>query len=92
MTEAEIDEFLDDALVELEEIRIDAKEGASRGSFALSYFPKVCLSRLRPAFLGYRMRSWNVRSGSLADITAGISDVRFTPEERTCSASGMSVR
>ena len=37
MTEAEIDEFMDDALSELEDPH-RCKEGASRGSFALSSF------------------------------------------------------
>jgi hypothetical protein len=42
MTEAEIDEFMDDALAELDR----CKEGASRGSFAPSCFLKVHLSLL----------------------------------------------
>ena len=34
MTEAEVDEFMDDALAELEEIRIDAKKALAAASLA----------------------------------------------------------
>jgi len=34
MTEAEVDEFMDDALAELEEIRIDAKKALAAASMA----------------------------------------------------------
>ena len=69
MTEAEIDEFMDDALSELEEIRIDAKKALSRGSFTLRATP---LSRLKPAEAAFRAlshaRTWNVGFGSLAEV------------------------
>ena len=51
MTEAEIDEFMDDALAEIGRNPHRCKEGASRGSFALSCLLKVCLSPLRLLFV-----------------------------------------
>jgi len=50
MTEAEIDDFVNDAITELEEIRLDAKKAASRGGFTLG-FPKVWLKPAEAVFV-----------------------------------------
>jgi hypothetical protein len=42
MTNAEIDEFMDDAIAELEEIRSDAKEALPQG-LRTEYIPKMLL-------------------------------------------------
>ena len=65
MTEAEIDEFMDDALTELEEIRFDAKKALAA---AASQASKSGLSRLRRVFVAIACEAecplW-VKSGSI---------------------------